>query len=60
MGLLGGYPSLTTCGGIFHGSMREFIGAFSAFLEFRTAMVAEFFGVMHALEEAQKMKLTSV
>ena len=28
-----GYPALATCGGIFHGSRREFIGAFSAFLE---------------------------
>ena len=28
-----GYPGLATCGGIFHGSMREFIGAFSVFLD---------------------------
>jgi len=27
------YYGLTTCGGIFRGSMREFIGVFSAFLE---------------------------
>jgi len=32
MGLLG-YPGLATCEGIFCGSMRDFIGAFSAFLE---------------------------
>ena len=35
-----GYPGLATCGGIFRGSMREFIGAFSAFLEVQTAIVA--------------------
>ena len=40
--------------------MREFIGAFSGFLEVQTALVAEFFGVLHAMEEAQKMGLTNV
>jgi len=40
--------------------MREFIGAFSAFLEVQTAMVAEFYGVIHDMEEAQKMWLTNV
>jgi len=33
--------------------MGEFISAFSA-------MVAEFYGVIHAMEEAQKMGLTNV
>jgi len=40
--------------------MREFIGAFSVFLEIQTAMVAEFYGVIHVMEEAQKMGLTNV
>ena len=34
--------------------MGEFIGAFSAFLEVQTALVAEFYGVIHAMKEAQK------
>jgi len=55
-----GYPGLATCGGIFHGSMREFIGAFFAFLEVQTVMVAEFYEVIHAMEEDQKMRLTNV
>jgi len=54
-----GYLGLATCGGIFHGSMGEFI-AFFAFLEVQTAMVAEFYGAIHALEEAQKVVLTNV
>jgi len=40
--------------------MREFIGAFSLFLEVQTTMVVEFYGVINALEEAQKMELTNV
>jgi len=32
-GAVKGYPGLTTCGGIFHGSMWEFIGVFFVFLE---------------------------
>jgi len=32
--------------------MGGFIGAFSAFLEGRTALVVEFYGVIHAMEEA--------
>jgi len=54
------YLGLATCGGFFRGSMGEFIGAFSAFLEVQTALVAEFYGVIHAMEEAQKMGLTNV
>ena len=50
-----GYPGLATCGGIFRGSMC----AFSGFLEVQTALVAEFYGVIHAMEEAQKMRLTN-
>jgi len=37
--------------------MREFIRAFSAFLEVQTVLVAEFYGIIHALEEAQKIGL---
>jgi len=33
--------------------MEEFIGAFSAFLEVKNALVAEFYGIIHAMEEAQ-------
>jgi len=33
--------------------MEEFIGVFSAF-EVQTTMVVEFYGVIHAIEEAQK------
>jgi len=40
--------------------MGEFIGAFSAFLEVQTVLVAEFYGVIHAMEEAQKLGLTNV
>jgi len=57
MGLLGDIMILLCT---FHGSMRDFIGVFSAFLEVHTAMVVEFYGVIHAMEEAQKMGLTNV
>jgi len=40
--------------------MREFIGAFSAFLYVHIALVAEFYGVIYTLEEAQKLGLTNV
>ena len=40
--------------------MGEFIGAFSAFLEVQTALVAEFYEVIHVMEEAQKTGLTNV
>jgi len=55
-----GYPGFATCGGIFRGSMRVFIGAFYAFLDIKTALVAEFYGVIYALEETHKMSLTNV
>jgi len=55
-----GYPGLATCGGIFCGSMGKFIGAFSAFLDIQTALVVEFYGVIYALDEAQKLGLTNV
>jgi len=35
--------------------MREFIGAFSAFLEVQTTMIVEFYGVIHVIDETQKM-----
>ena len=59
-GAAGGYPGLGTCGGIFRGSMGEFIGVFSAFIEVQTALVTKFCGVIHAMEEAQKMGFTNV
>jgi len=40
--------------------MEEFIGTFSAFLDVQTVMVAKFYGVIHAMEEAQKMGFTKV
>jgi len=40
--------------------MWEFIGALSAFLEVQYALFAEFYGDIHAMEEAQKMGLTNV
>jgi len=40
--------------------MGEFIGTFFAFFEVHIAMVAEFYGVIHAIEEAQNMRLTNV
>jgi len=36
------------------------IGAFSAFLEVQTALVAQFYWVIHAIKETQKMELTNV
>jgi len=55
-----GYPGLAVCGSIFRRSMGEFIGAFYAFLDVQIAMVVEFYGVIYALEEAQKLNLTNV
>jgi len=43
---------LRACGG--------FIGAFSVFLNIKTALVVGFYGVIYALEEAQKMGLTNL
>jgi len=40
--------------------MKEFIGALSAFLDVQTALVAEFYGVIYALEETQKLDLTNI
>jgi len=54
-----GYSGFATCGGIFCGSVGEFIGVFSAFLEVQTALVAEFYGIIHAMEETQKMGLSN-
>ena len=52
-------PGLAACGSIFRGSMRKFIRAFSTFLDVQTALVAEFYEVIFALEEAQKLGLTN-
>jgi len=40
--------------------MGVFIGAFSAFLNVDTTLVAEFYGVIYALEGSQKLGLTNV
>jgi len=40
--------------------MGKFIGAFSVCLNVQTALVAEFYGVIYALEEPQKLGLTNV
>jgi len=40
--------------------MGESFRAFSAFLEVQTTLVAKFYGVIHAMEEAEKMWLTNV
>jgi len=40
--------------------MGKFIGAFSAFLDVHNVLVAEFYGVIYALEETQKLGLTNV
>jgi len=37
-----------------------FIGSFSVFLKVQITLVAEFYGVIYAMEEAQKMGLTNV
>jgi len=40
--------------------MEEFIRAFFAFLEVQIALVAEFYGVIHVMEETRKMGLSNV
>jgi len=39
--------------------MRDFIAGFSVFLDVQIALV-EFYGVIYAMEEAQRMRLTRV
>jgi len=41
-GMTRGYPDLATCGGIFRGSMEEFIGDFSAFIDVQTFWLMSF------------------
>jgi len=55
-----GYSGLATCGSIFRGSMEEFIGGFSTFLDVQTVMVVEFYGVIHVMEETQNIRLTKI
>ena len=59
-GVARGSPSLAACGGIFRGSMKEFIIGFSAFLDIQTTLIAEFNEVIHSIEEAKKMGLSSL
>jgi len=40
--------------------MWEFIGDLSAFLDIQTTLLAKFYGVIHVIEEAKKMCLTSL
>jgi len=40
--------------------MGELIGVFFVFFEVQTALVVEFYGIIHAMEEAQKMGLTNI
>jgi len=60
MGAAKGYLGLATCECIFRRSIGEFISTFSVFVEVQTVMVAEFYGVIYAMEEAKKMGLTNV
>jgi len=52
-----GSSGLATCGGIFRESMGEFIGGFSSFLGVQDALIAEFYEVIHGIEQAQKWVL---
>jgi len=60
LNIIRGYPGFVACESIFRGSMREFIGVFSVFLDVQNVLVAEFYGVIYALEEAQKLGITNV
>jgi len=40
--------------------MRKFIGNLSIFLYVQTALVTEFYAVIHTIEQAQKLSLTSL
>jgi len=40
--------------------MRKFIGGFFHFLNVQTVLVVEFYGVIYAIEQPQKMSLTSL
>ena len=55
-----GSPSLAACGGIFRGSMKDFIGGFSAFLDIHIALVVEFYEIIHVTKEGKKIGLTSL
>jgi len=55
-----GSPGFSTCVGIFRGSVGEFISGFFVFLDVQTTLVAEFYEVIHAIEQTQKMGLTSL
>jgi len=59
-GTFRGSPGLVACGGIFRGIMEDFIGGFTSFLDIQNALVAEFYGVIHAIEEAKKMGISSL
>jgi len=44
----------------FVGVWESFIGGFSVFLDVHTTLVVEFYGVIYAMEEAQRIGFTRV
>ena len=52
-----GSLDLATCGGIFHGSMREFIGGFSVFLDVQTAWLLTFMELYTLLKKLKRWVL---
>jgi len=60
MVLLEGSPGFATYGGIFRGSIGKFIDDFYAFLDVHIALVVEFYEVIRAIEQAQKMSFTNL
>jgi len=40
--------------------MEKFIGVFSMFIKVRTVLMVEFYEVIYAMKEAQKMRLTNI
>jgi len=52
------YHGLATCGGIFRESMGELLELSLCFLKFR--LITVFYGVIHVMEEAQKMEFSNV
>jgi len=58
-GIVRGSPDLVNYGGIFCGSIREFISGSYVFLDVKTVLVAEFYEVIHAIEQTQNMSLIS-
>ena len=51
-GVVRSSPDFAICGGIFLGSMREFIGGFFDFFDVQTALVGEFYGITSSKYES--------